>query len=266
LNTYYFSFEFLSFGEAVIINAVRPMAAFAILPFMSTQSIDNPLVRNSFILALCLPLLPNAYVLLEQAKDVDSLMMALYLAKEGVIGLLLGFLVAIPFWILEGMGDLLDNQRGASNAEQMDVQIGSNASPSAALFSKIFLTLYFSVGGFFIFVSTLYKSYDIWPVYSTLPEMTLPTAIQVLKLLDVLMRSVILFVSPMVISMFFVEFGLAIINRFAQQLNVFVLAMPLKSITGLFVMYFYLPIMMPYLIKEINNQNSLIQQLQVFIQ
>ena len=72
------------------------------------------------------------------------------------------------------------------------------------------------------------------------------------------MESVILFAAPLVMSMFFVEFGLALINRFAQQLNVFVLAMPLKSITGMAVLYLYLPILAPYLFQQIENQRNLL--------
>jgi type III secretion protein T len=38
---------------------------------------------------------------------------------------------------------------------------------------------------------------------------------------------------------FLTDFGLGMVNRFAQQLNVFVLAMPLKSAVALFVLTIY---------------------------
>ncbi len=260
-----FSFEYLEIVEALLVGAARIFAAFMVLPFMSNQALDNTVVRLGFAVAVSLPMLHSNHDILINLQDMPTSATILYLAKEAIIGLFLGFLAAIPFWIFEGMGDLIDNQRGASNADQMDATLGSSASPTSILLNKYFAALYFIMGGFLSFLLVVYKSYELWPIHHMLPELSVNTTLKVLLLLDHLMQWIILFSAPLVMAMFFVEFGLALINRFAQQLNVFVLAMPLKSIAGMFVLYLYLPIITPYLLTEINNQDFIFNKLQVLL-
>lgn len=52
--------------------------------------------------------------------------------------------------------------------------------------------------------------------------------------------------APLVLAMFLSEFGLALISRFAPQLNVFFLAMPIKSAVASVLLIFYLALMMDH--------------------
>ena len=45
---------------------------------------------------------------------------------------------------------------------------------------------------------------------------------------------------PIVVACLLVDISLGLINRFAQQLNAYVLAMPIKSGLASFLLYFYL--------------------------
>ena len=44
---------------------------------------------------------------------------------------------------------------------------------------------------------------------------------------------------PLVAAMFLSEFALAIVSRFSPQVQVFVLAMPIKSAIAIFMLIFY---------------------------
>ena len=57
--------------------------------------------------------------------------------------------------------------------------------------------------------------------------------------------------------MFLAEFALAMVSRFAPQVQVFILAMPTKSALAMIVLLFYMPLMMSYAI----DQNTMIQTL-----
>lgn len=249
------TFEHKYILETLTLGSARMLTVFSVLPFVSSGSLENSTVRLALASVLSLPVIHLNYDIISHREDGTFL---LFLVKEIVLGLLLGFLSAIPFWVLQGLGDLIDNQRGASMADQMDGSLGASASPLAILLNKYYMCLYFYLGGFFSFLLVVYKSYQVWPLFELLPALSINTSIKILHLLDYLMESVILFAAPLVMSMFFVEFGLALINRFAQQLNVFVLAMPLKSITGMAVLYLYLPILAPYLFQQIENQSNLL--------
>jgi type III secretion protein T len=49
----------------------------------------------------------------------------------------------------------------------------------------------------------------------------------------------LLLAAPVLLAMFLAELGLASVSRFAPQLQVFFLAMPIKSALGLFVLVVY---------------------------
>ncbi|QIK37771.1 hypothetical protein GWK36_06985 [Caldichromatium japonicum] len=50
------------------------------------------------------------------------------------------------------------------------------------------------------------------------------------------MALTVLLAAPVIIAMFLSEFALAMISRFAPQMNVFVLAMPVKSGVGMLIL------------------------------
>ena len=53
--------------------------------------------------------------------------------KEGIVGLVIGYLLAAPFWAMEAVGFLVDNQRGASIAATSSAEGGSTGGRTSAL-------------------------------------------------------------------------------------------------------------------------------------
>jgi type III secretion protein T len=47
--------------------------------------------------------------------------------------------------------------------------------------------------------------------------------------------------------MFVAEFGLGLVSRFAPQLNVFIVAVPIKAGVAVLVLIFYLPLIAEYM-------------------
>jgi type III secretion protein T len=198
------------------------------------------------VLSLSLPFLPilHGAVVAAQFSFFDYVAIIL---KEAFIGLLIGYSAALIFWAVEAIGSFIDNQRGASIASTLDPLSGSDSSPTGTLLFQTFLTFFFVSGGFLIFLGGLYNSYQIWPVLSLLPEIKPGSAELFLHQLDRLMALAVILSAPAIIAMFLSEFGLALVSRFAPQLNVFFLAMPVKSGVALFVLILYLGLLFNYL-------------------
>ncbi len=57
--------------------------------------------------------------------------------------------------------------------------------------------------------------------------------------------------APLLIAMFLAEFGLALISRFAPSLNVFVLAMPIKSAVASLLLVIYIKLMMDHAYRQV---------------
>ncbi|HHI4979424.1 TPA: SctT family type III secretion system export apparatus subunit VscT [Vibrio parahaemolyticus] len=223
----------------------RLMACFIFLPILSKQMLGGAMIRNGVLCSLALFIFP---VIKEQAlpAETDGLWLIVILGKEVLLGMLIGFVAAIPFWAIEATGFLVDNQRGAAMASMFNPTLGSQSTPTAVLLTQTLITLFFSGGGFVAFIYALFKSYTTWPILGFFPMVTDAWVSFFYDQFQQLMWLGVLMSAPLVLAMFLAEFGLALISRFAPQLNVFFLAMPIKSAIASVLLIVYLGLMMDH--------------------
>jgi type III secretion protein T len=222
----------------------RILAAFTVMPFLTRQVLPG-LARNAVALSLSLVFAPVLYRSVA-AGGLSMLDCAIIVLKETLIGFLLGYLAGLVFWGVEAVGSFIDNQRGASIASTLNPLSGSEDSPLAILLFQAFVAYFFASGGFLLFLDGLYNSYLVWPVTALLPNLHPDGGLIFLRQLDRFMALAILLSAPAIIAMFLAEFGLALVSRFAPQLNVFFLAMPIKSGVAMFVLILYLAYLFRY--------------------
>ncbi|WP_068419790.1 type III secretion system export apparatus subunit SctT [Labrenzia sp. OB1] len=229
---------------ALLISLPRVYAFIAMAGILNASSVPR-LARNVAILVLTLPLIP---LNLPYSSVIGTSLTSLsfYFAKEYAIGFIFGYMIGWIFWVVAAAGDLIDNQRGAAIAASIDPLQGHETSPIGKLFSQGFVTYFFSIGGMLIILEILYKSFALWPVDSMLPIVSSRFPELVLDILDHGMRTMFVLAGPVVALMFLSEFALALVSRFAPQIQVFVLAMPIKSAIAIFVLIFYIKVLFPF--------------------
>jgi type III secretion protein T len=135
---------------------------------------------------------------------------------------------------------MIDNQRGASMADSMDPLSGESSSPLGNLVLQTLVMIFIVTGGLAAFVGILLGSYKLWPPFSFSPDLSSAALAALFRQqLDLLMRFVVLLSAPALIICFLTDFGMGLMNRFAPQLNVFFLSMPVKSglATALLIAY-----------------------------
>ncbi|WP_447475074.1 type III secretion system export apparatus subunit SctT [Vibrio harveyi] len=221
----------------------RLMACFIFLPILNKQTLGGTMVRNGVLCSLALFIFPMINQQ-DLPAETDGIWLMIILGKEVLLGLLIGFVAAIPFWAIEAAGFLVDNQRGAAMASMFNPTLGSQSTPTAVLLTQTLITLFFSGGGFVAFIYALFNSYASWPVISFFPSVTEEWVHFFYAQFEQLMWLGVLMSAPLVLAMFLAEFGLALISRFAPQLNVFFLAMPIKSAIASVLLIVYLALMM----------------------
>ncbi len=227
----------------------RLLATFAILPVLSRQSLPG-MARNGVAMSLAL----FAYPIVAAGAPIEELSMIVGLGvvvKEVVLGVLIGFGAAVLFWAIESVGYFIDNTRGASMASSIDPLTGSQTSPLGILFTQALNVIFFVGGGFLFFMGALYESYGFWPVFSFYPKLNPEGAIYFLGMLDRVVGLAVFIGAPVIIAMFMALIGLALISRFAPQLNVFFLSMPVKSGVGIFVLVIYTTVVLTYFGDEL---------------
>jgi len=112
--------------------------------------------------------------------------------------------------------------------------------------------LFFVGGGVMLFLGALYESYRLWPIFTFSPRLDPGAIPHLLGLVDHLGALIVLLSAPIIIVMFMSEFALGLISRFTPQMNVFSLAMPIKSAVGLFVLVLYMGVLLRVLNRETN--------------
>ncbi len=214
----------------------RTAGLFLITPFLG-RGVLTGLARNGVVLALSLPILPHLLATRPPGLSPNDLIPILVIAaKELLVGVLLGLPLASIAWGLEAAGFMIDNQRGSTMASSLNPVTGNQSSPIGILLAQLYTTWLFVTGGFLAILDLLYRSHVVWPAWSFTPVLSPAFPGQMLHLLDAVMRYTVLLAGPALIAMFLSEFGLALISRFAPQLQVFFLAMPLKSGVGLLIL------------------------------
>jgi type III secretion protein T len=232
----------------------RMFVFFSVLPMLNRQALPG-ILRLGVAGAFSIFLVPG---LIEPAAAMrfDIAQVLAICVKEAVLGLALGFVIAIPLWAFEAMGSYVDNQRGASIAETISPLTANETSPLGDMFSQVVIVLLFVTGGFTALVAAIQDSYRLWPVFDMAPNLDAATPQFFLAQLDRMMRIAILMGAPVIFAMFIAEMGLALVSRFVPQLQVFFLAMPIKSALAMLIFAAYAVLLLDYASDEIRDISS----------
>jgi type III secretion protein T len=160
------------------------------------------------------------------------------------------------------MGFLLDNQRGASIASTLNPLTGNDSSPLGLLFNQAFIVFFLLSGGLYLLLEILYGSFKLWPVFGWFPELRLESMPFFIEQLVRLVSLALLLAAPGMVVMLLAELGLALISLAVPQLQVFFLAMPIKSALVLLVLLVYLSTLFVYGGEEIDGMRELLPRLQ----
>jgi type III secretion protein T len=223
---------------ALGVSVARMSAMFVITPFFAPQYLTG-VVRNGVILSLAVIVWPMVLPAMPAGPLPPVLLLAL-LVKEAVIGVLLGFVASFPFHVAESVGFFIDNQKGTTMASVFNPLSGEQTSPTGVFFSQAAITLFFSFGGFLVFLEALFDSYQAFPIFEFSVRFPEGFPQFILGYVDLVGRTTVLYAAPVIVCLFIAEFGLGLMNRFAPQLNVFALAMPVKAGLAAFVLVLYM--------------------------
>ena len=242
---------FEAFGGLLIALVVTlpRMAAFLSSSQLLTSSSAPRLARMGVVLILALAAAPIQMAHVDAIPREPFAFAALF-AKEWLVGFLLGYGVGWLFWSIQAAGGLIDNQRGAAIAASIDPLQGHESSPLGNLFSQGFITYFFASGGFLMLTGLFMQSYVLWPVTNAIPLPSPDLPRTALAILDHGMRLALVLAAPVLVVMFLSEFALALVSRFAPQVQVFILAMPIKSGLAIFMLIFYFHTLFDVTIRE----------------
>lgn len=216
----------------------RILAAVTTAPLFSSALFPS-LLRNAFVVTLVLGLYPHLAANLP-VSEVNAGEWLLLIAKEVLLGMLIGAAVGAVIWVFESAGAVIDLQVGVSNGMLLDPFGGHVGGPFTALMTRLAVALFVAGGGLYVFVSLLYESFALWPVHSYYPEIGS-------RLIDVAKESagsfaqmLVRLAAPVILLLAIVDIGFGLVQRVAPQLNVFFFTMPIKGVLAVLMLSLYL--------------------------
>lgn len=211
----------------------RIAPVFFLVPFLNTGNVPS-VVRMPVIFFLSMLLVPeiNVSVFLNNFS-----ILIVIVIKELMIGLGLGLILSLPFWIFHAIGSFIDNQRGATLSSSLDPSSGVDTSELAKFLNLFAVVIYIENNGVLHLVSSIYYSYSFMDPQS----LEMPSPAFFTEYLTKLVSDTIRISSPVIAVMLGCEFYLGLLSRYSSQLNAFAVSMTLKSGLAFLVMllYFY---------------------------
>lgn len=240
------------------VATARIAAAFMLVPLFAPETIPT-MVRNSILVALGLvslslqPALPVA--------GFGAMQWATMFAKELFVGLIIGFFFGTVLWALEAAGQIIDTKIGATMAQVVDPLSGHQTSLNGAFFGRLANVVFLFSGGLGLLVGVIMESYVVWPIAETLPQRDPRGLVLFEQEFGRLMVLATLFAAPVLVVLFVIDASLGLVNRFAQQLNVFALSMSIKSFAATAIILLLVASFAEAVTRDVLNRPQVLQAL-----
>lgn len=227
---------------AYAILLVRPMAILSINPVFTRLELSN-LLKGAIATALVFPMWPvlvNAMG--DQPPGITTLL--LVVVKESLVGVALGLPLGLPFWALLAVGDIVDQQRGATQGRLNDPAGFGDASVTGTLLLLCSIMILVVDGRLDVIADTLYTSWRVWKPLEMLPLPGRAAGELVLHLLDQLESSALSLAMPVILVLLLSDGAMLLIARVAPQLKVDDLSMAVRNL----VFFLFMPLYAGFLL------------------
>lgn len=157
----------------------------------------------------------------------------LLIGAEVLIGLMLGLCLRIFLGAVQLAGQIIGFQMGFAMINVVDPQTGSNVSIMDQIGYWVCLVIFLMLNGHHVIISALVESFELVPVgYFMLHHLILT---KLLELAGGLFILAIKIGAPVIAALVFVSVGFGLVAKFSPQMNVMIVAFPLKIVGGLFL-------------------------------
>jgi type III secretion protein T len=228
-----------AFFSLVFLFMARMLPIIGLAPFFGARVLPNP-VKVFFALTLFVIFLPTLLTSITTPIGYDTRLVMLAL-KEIFIGLIIGFLVSMPYIIVQAAGLIIDHQRGGSSLMVNDPTIQNQSSPIGTLFNLVLIYIFYMIDGPFLFLNALQRSYELIPPDQFINPLFFASNSSfwelVIKLFNDVMVVATQIAAPSLVAMLMTDIFLGIANRLAPQVQITFLGMPLKSLIGIALVF-----------------------------
>ena len=242
---------------SVAVVLPRMAMAFIILPLFTSESMPA-LARNSFFVALAIAVVPLAGA---QEIQLSAAEVFPILLKEMFIGAMLGFSFSALFWAISVAGGFLDNVVGMGFTAVVDPVQGGQRTLFAQFFGQFANWVFMASGAFIIFLDALLGSYLMWPVGDMSLKLGPEGFTFMAQHFGYLMTFAFVISAPLIVTVMLVDVVFGLLNRYAQQLQVFTMSIPTKVLVSAWLMMLFLGVLVEHLVKAMGENRDILDKL-----
>lgn len=233
---------------AYAVLLARPMAILSINPVFTRLELSN-LLKGVIATAMVFPMWPALVNAMgNQPPGITTLL--LVVIKESLIGAAIGLPLGLPFWGLLAVGDIVDQQRGATQGRLNDPAGFGDESVTGTLLLLCGIMILVVQGRLDVIADTLYTSWSVWKPMEMLPLPGRAAGDLVLHLLDQLEASALSLAMPIILVLLLSDGAMLLIARIAPQLKVDDLSMAVRNLVFFVFMPLYTGFLLIYAARD----------------
>ena len=240
INTAFGGQDPTSFFALFFLFLGRMLPIISLAPFFGAKVLPHP-VKMALAISLFAIFMPQLLFITTSPLSFNMALMA-YFMKELLVGVIIGYMVSIPFIIVQNAGIMIDHQRGGASLMVNDPTIQNQSSPLGTIFNLVLIYLFFLMGGPFLVIDIVSQSYSILPPDQFMDPHFFNLDSQIVQDIVKIMGKVMILstqlAGPALIMILMTDFFLGIANRLAPQVQITFLGMPLKSLLALAIVFF----------------------------
>jgi flagellar biosynthetic protein FliR len=227
-----FSGSIVENARLLTLAAARTVPLALAIPVLGGPAFPMPLrlALGLGLAVLCLPVLSSA------PAAASALGWGLLAAREVLVGVVMGFVVASFFRAAEAAGELTDVLRTGDSPSAPSPLGGGQSGPLGSLFLLLAAVVFLETGGLGHVASSLARSYEAIPLHAPMAEAYPRTAAMVVILASgKLIEAAVGLAAPVMVALLLVDVALGIVGRAVPRLPIPVIAVPTKALLGLAV-------------------------------
>jgi type III secretion protein T len=238
----------------------RIAGAFLMLPLLTAETVPA-MVRNSFMVSIAIVALPISMAGIP-VDSMNALQWVPTVLKEIFIGISIGFCFGVVFWAIGAVGNVIDTQVGLGMAAVFDPIQGHQTSVHGDFLSRLAMWLFMASGAFMIFLDLLLSSYSLWPVTSFWPRLHPQGMNLFVGHFSYMMTAVLVLAAPAMVLMLIIDLSFGLVNRYAPQLNVFALTLPIKAWIATAVILLLIGVYVEIILGRLGANRGLLELIQ----
>ena len=211
----------------------RLVGAFMLAPVFSRKQVFGmvKIALLFWITWLLLFVVPMPYKFPE-----DLLTYTFAIVAEIFLGMVIGFIMDLIVSAVEFAGTLMDTQAGLSVASLLDPATGRNAAILQQLLQYVAFMVFLIIDGHHLVLSSIVQSFKLLP-----PGVPINFTKSTYYMIDIatdIFRLGLHLAVPIILIVFMIDFAFGMLNKVAEQINVFQLGFQVKPPISLLILLF----------------------------